>query len=189
MLLVTRVAGSTENFSFGGAGQKARSQQVVRWQRKGQSIKLRHVSFSSVANEEDPIYESVINNNFEPVVYSFDIKADTTDSTGLLIDATKLYTSDVPLLSGMSSNQRQNFQVRRLDGSRSFIEKIASYPENIEVRHVLTYDAKNQGDRSNLHMAANILLGLFGSITKSAIPDRLLLYKILIETSNFIPKT
>lgn len=141
MLLVTRVAGSTENFSFGGAGQKARSQQVIRWQRKENSIKLRHVSFSSVADEEDPIYKSVVNNNFEPVVYSFDIEADTTDSTGLLIDVTKLYTSDVPLLSGMSSFQRRNFQVRRLDGSRSFIERMASYPKNVEVRHVLTYDA------------------------------------------------
>lgn len=143
MLLVTRVSGSTENFSFGGAGQKARSQQVVRWQRKENSIKLRHVSFSSVANEDDPIYKSVVNNNFEPVVYSFDIEADATDSTGLLIDVTKLYTSDVPLLSGMSSFQRRNFQVRRLDGSRSFIERMASYPENLEVRHVLTYDAGN----------------------------------------------
>ena len=141
MLLVTRVAGSTENFSFGGAGQKARSQQVVRWQRKENSIKLRHVSFSSVADEEDPIYKSVVNNNFEPIVYSFDIEADTTDSTGLLIDVTKLYTSDIPLLSGMSSFQRKNFQVRRLDASRSFIERMASYPENVEVRHVLTYDA------------------------------------------------
>ncbi len=141
MLLVTRVSGTTENFSFGGAGQKARGQQVVRWQRKENSIKLRHVSFSSVADPDDPIYESVVNNNFEPVVYSFEIEADATDSTGLLIDATKLFTSDVPLIGGMSSGQRRNFQVRRLDGSRSFIERMASYPENLEVRHVLTYDA------------------------------------------------
>jgi len=143
MLLVTRVSGSTENFSFGGAGQKARQQQVIRWQRKENNIKLRHVSFSSVANEEDPIYKSVQNNNFEPVIHSFKIEADATDSTGLLIDVTKLYTTDIPLLSGMSSFQRRNFQVRRLDGSRSFIERMASYPENLEVRHVLTYDASN----------------------------------------------
>jgi len=143
MLLVTRVSGSTENFSFGGAGQKARQQQVVRWQRKENSIKLRHVSFSSVANPDDPIYESVVNNNFEPVVFSFKIESEATDSTGLLIDASKLFTSDVHLLSGMSAGQRRNFQVRRLDGSRSFIERMASYPENLEVRHVLTYDAAN----------------------------------------------
>ena len=140
MLLVTRVAGSTENFSFGGAGQKRDRSRLFGGNEKKIASSF-DMSFSSVADEEDPIYKSVVNNNFEPVVYSFDIEADTTDSTGLLIDVTKLYTSDIPLLSGMSSFQRRNFQVRRLDGSRSFIERMASYPENVEVRHVLTYDA------------------------------------------------
>ena len=143
MLLVSRVAGSVENFSFGGAGQKARGQQVVRWERKDNNILLRHVSYSNVASEEDPIYKSVRNNNFEPVIYSFKIEANNNDTSGVVIDATKLYTTDVALLSGMSSSQRRNFQVRRLDGSRSFVNKISSYPENIEVRHVLTYDAAN----------------------------------------------
>lgn len=146
MLLVTRVAGSTQNLSFGGAGQKARGQQVVRWQRKDNNILLRHVSYSSVANEDDPVYKSVRNNNFEPVIYSFSIEADKTDSTGIVFDATKLYTTDVPLLSGLSSAQRRRFQVRRLDGSRSFVERISSYPKNIETRHVLTYDAGSPPD-------------------------------------------
>ncbi len=146
MLLVTRVAGSTQNLSFGGAGQKARGQQVVRWQRKENTILLRHVSFSSVADEDDPVYKSVRNNNFEPVIYTFNIEADKTDSTGLVFEATKLYTSDIPLLSGLSSFQRRNFQVRRLDGNRSFVERMASYPKNVEVRHVLTYDAGSPPD-------------------------------------------
>ncbi len=146
MLLVTRVAGSTQNLSFGGAGQKARGQQVVRWQRKDNNILLRHVSYSSVADEDDPVYKSVRNNNFEPVIYTFSIEADKTDSTGIVFEATKLYTSDVPLLSGLSSSQRSRFQVRRLDGSRSFVERITSYPKNIETRHVLTYDAGSPPD-------------------------------------------
>ncbi len=146
MLLVTRVAGSVQNLSFGGAGQKARGQQVVRWQRKENNILLRHVSYSSVADEEDPIYKSVRNNNFEPVVYTFKIEANNEDTTGIVIEATKLYTSDIALISGLSSFQRRNFQVRRLDGSRSFVERMTSYPKNLEVRHVLTYDASNPPD-------------------------------------------
>ena len=149
MLLVSRVAGAVQNLSFGGAGQKARSQQVVRWQRKENNILLRHVSYSSVANEDDPIYKSVQNNNFEPVVYSFKIEANNKDTSGVVIDVTSLYTSDVALISGLSSGQRRNFQVRRLDGSRSFVEKMSSYPENIEVRHVLTYDATNPPDNGS----------------------------------------
>ncbi|MEO1020925.1 MAG: zinc-dependent metalloprotease [Bacteroidota bacterium] len=146
MLLVSRIAGSTQNLTFGGAGQKARGQQVVRWQRKDNKIMLRHVSFSSVANEEDPIYKSLRNNNFEPVVYSFDIAAYNKDTTGVVVDVTKLYTSDVALISGLSQGQRRGFSVRRLDASRSFIQHANSYPENIEVRHVLTYDATNAPD-------------------------------------------
>ncbi len=149
MLLVSRVAGSVQNLSFGGAGQKARGQQVVRWQRKENNILLRHVSYSSVANEDDPIYKSVQNNNFEPVVYSFKIEANNEDTTGVVVDVTSLYTSDVALISGLSSFQRRNFQVRRLDGSRSFVEKMSSYPENIEVRHVLTYDAGSPPDNGS----------------------------------------
>lgn len=146
MLLVSRVAGSTQNLSFGGAGQKARSQQVVRWQRKENNILLRHVSYSSVADMDDPVYKSVRNNNFEPVVSSFKIEALNKDTSGVVIDVTSLYTSDVPLISGLSSGQRRNFQVRRLDGSRSFIDKMSSYPENIEVKHILTYDAGSPPD-------------------------------------------
>jgi len=149
MLLVSRVAGSVQNLSFGGAGQKARGQQVVRWQRKDNNILLRHVSYSSVANEDDPIYKSVKNNNFEPVVYSFKIEANNEDTTGIVVDVTSLYTSDVALISGLSGFQRRNFQVRRLDGSRSFVEKMSSYPENIEVRHVLTYDASSPPDNGS----------------------------------------
>ncbi len=146
MLLVTRVAGSVQNLSFGGAGQKVRGQQVLRWERKDDNILLRHVSYSSVADADDPIYTSVRNNNFEPVVFSFKIEALNKDTSGVVIDVTKLYTTDVNLLSGLTDGQRKNFQVRRLDGSRSFIERVNSYPENLEVRHVLTYESSNPPD-------------------------------------------
>jgi len=146
ILLVTRVSGTTQNLSFGGAGQKARGQQVIRWHRKGDTILLRHVSYSSVADEEDPVYRSVKNNNFEPVIYNFDIEALGKDSTSTVIDVTKLFTTDVKLLAGLSDGQRERFRVRRLDGSRSFIDSVRSYPENIEVRHVLSYDSGNPPD-------------------------------------------
>lgn len=146
MLLVTRVAGTTQNLSFGGAGQKVRGQQVVRWERNGDNILFRHVSTSSVADLEDPVYNSVKNNNFEPVVFSFPIEALSKDSSGVVIEVSKLYTTDVALLGGLNDGQRRAFQVRRLDGSRTFIQRMASYPENLEVRHVLTYDAGNAPD-------------------------------------------
>ncbi|MDH5476138.1 MAG: DUF5118 domain-containing protein, partial [Cyclobacteriaceae bacterium] len=96
MLVVSRISGTIKNFNFGGAGMKARGQQVWRWQRKDNKILLRSVSFNSVASEDKPIYESVRNNNFEPIIMSFDIKAINNDSTGVVIEVNELYASDVP---------------------------------------------------------------------------------------------
>ncbi|MDX1671995.1 MAG: zinc-dependent metalloprotease [Balneolaceae bacterium] len=143
MLLVTRISGSTPNLSFGGAGMKARSQQVVRWQKKEDKIMLRHVSFENIADPEDPVYKSVRNNNFEPVVYTFDIETIGKDSTTRVIDVTRFFTTDVDLISGLSDGQRRQFEVRRLDSDRSFIDSVRSYPRNVEVRHVLTYNSNN----------------------------------------------
>src|SRR5699024_3663251 len=44
MLLVSLIASSPKYLSFGGAGMKARSQQVVRWQKKNKKILFRKVS-------------------------------------------------------------------------------------------------------------------------------------------------
>lgn len=137
MLLVTRVAKTADNIGYGGEKMNT---QIVRWQKKDDNILLRHVSYENVASEEKPIYEAVRNSNFEPIIASFSIEALNEDSTGSVIEITSLFTSDVPSL-GMSSGQRRAYQVRRLDGSRTFIEHINSYPENIEARNVLTYDA------------------------------------------------
>ncbi|WP_395275899.1 zinc-dependent metalloprotease [Halalkalibaculum sp. DA384] len=146
LLLVSRISGSTQNLSFGGAGMKARSQQVVRWQRKGKKILLRHVSYENVADPDQPVYKSVRNNNFEPVVHTFDIETVGEESATKVIDVTELYTSDVALISGLNEGQRREFQVRRLDSGRSMIDSVRSYPQNIEVRHILTYDAGNPPD-------------------------------------------
>lgn len=146
LLLVSRISGTTQNLSFGGAGMKARSQQVVRWQRKDDKILLRHVSYESVADPDQPVYKSVQNNNFEPVVYTFDIETIGEEEKTKVIEVTDFFTSDVDLISGLDSGQRQQFKVRRLDDERSMIDSVRSYPRNIEVRHILTYDAQNPPD-------------------------------------------
>ena len=145
MLLVTRVVKTADNLGYGGEKMNT---QIVRWQKKNKNILLRHVSYENVATEGKPIYEAVQNSNFEPIIASFGIEALNEDSTGSVIEVTSLFTSDIPSL-GMSSNQRRAYQVRRLDGDRTFIEHINSYPENIEARNVLTYDASEPPSNSS----------------------------------------
>lgn len=145
MLLVTRQAKTADNLGFGGEKMNT---QIVRWQKKDDNILLRHVSYENVASEEEPIYEAVRNSNFEPIISSFSIEALNEDSTGSVVEITSLFNSDIPSL-GLPSRTRQAYQVRRLDGSRTFIEHINSYPENIEVRNVLTYDAGSPPSNSS----------------------------------------
>lgn len=140
ILIVSRISGHVKGLNFGGAGMKSRPQQVIRWQRLGDKILLRSVSYNNIADENTPIYKSVRNNNFEPLVMTFDIKALSKDSSGVVIEVNPLFTSDVPMIGAMYSQQRQSFGIKGLDGKRSMITSVKSFPKNVEVRHILTYN-------------------------------------------------
>ena len=140
MLIVSIIAGTIEGFNFGGAGMKSRPQQVIRWQKHDEQILLRSVSYSSTADENLPIYQSVKNNNFEPIIMTFDIAAIGKDSS-YVIEVSDLFTTDVEMIGPLGDSQRKDFAVKSLDKKRSMITKTKSYPKNIEIRHILTYNA------------------------------------------------
>jgi hypothetical protein len=139
MLMVTRIAQTAQGIGFGGGKQ---NEQVLRWQRKGDKVNLRVVSYDIAAADSLPIYEAVVNSNFEPILYSFDVKAYKKDSihNNTVIDVTDLFQKDVEAL-GLQSRRRKPYKISRLDDNRSYIDTIRSYPENIEIRHVKTYNA------------------------------------------------
>jgi hypothetical protein len=122
------------------AGAK-RSEGVIRWERVGDRVLLRTQSYAAVADTSLPIAQSVRANNFEPVLAAFPVAAITPDSAGVVVDVTALYTKDTPALSGLSTGQRTQFKVRRLDEARTFIDEARAYPENVNVRYTTTYDA------------------------------------------------
>ncbi|SFB00472.1 zinc-dependent metalloprotease [Algoriphagus aquimarinus] len=142
MLLVSRISKIADGIGGGytTAGSKS-NEQVVQWTRMQNSILLRSISFDNVAADSLPIYLSVEANNYHPILASFKIEAFNSDSTAALIEVTDLFLSDIPALSGLSASLRKQYQVRNLDKERSFITRMASYPENIEVRHDMTYNA------------------------------------------------
>ncbi|UCF19618.1 MAG: zinc-dependent metalloprotease [Gemmatimonadota bacterium] len=150
MLLVSRRARTAQNIGYGG---EKNNTQTVRWQRHDKKVLLRIVSYNNVAADSLPIYEAVRNANFEPIVQSFDVAAfqvDTVnvDTSSVVIDVTDLYTSDVPIL-GLSKSSRDRFKVRNLDKDRTFIDWARSFPRNIEVRVVMTYNATDPPSNSS----------------------------------------
>jgi hypothetical protein len=149
ILVTSRVSGFVKGLNFGGAGVKSQPQQVIRWQKKEGNLLLRSVSYNSVASFEDPIYKSVKNNNFEPIISSFPIDAMPKDSSSYAIKVNSFFTSDVPMISAMNSRQKKNFGIRGVDGKRSFINDIKVFPTNINVKHVLTYTGSKLPDNGN----------------------------------------
>ena len=139
MLTVTRIAKTATGIGFGGGKQNT---QVHRWQKKDGHVLLRVVSHEIYAADSLPVHEAVVNSNFEPVLQRFPIKTVGKDSVNksTVIEVTDLYTKDVKAL-GLRDGSRKQYKVSRLDDSRSYIDTIRSYPKNIEVRHVKTYNA------------------------------------------------
>jgi hypothetical protein len=143
MLWVSRIAQIPSNLGGGylNAGSKT-NQQVVSWERFQDKILLKVKSYSEVALDENAaINSSVKVNNYEPILYAFDIIAFDVDSTATLIDVTKFFRTDVPSISGLSPRLRNEYKVRSLDKDRSFINSVKSFPENIEVKQDFTYTA------------------------------------------------
>jgi len=148
ILFVSRLAGvpaGVGGFAFAG-NEIAR--RVVRWSKVNDRINLASISYAAVADDSLPISISVRNNNYSPILAAFPIQAYTRDSTGYVLDVTDFFSGDTPGISGLNAAQRRQYQVRRLDPARSYVSSVRSFPINVEVRQVQTFDAAEPpGDR------------------------------------------
>jgi hypothetical protein len=117
-----------------GQGGQAAGNRVVRWERRGDRILLRGVSYDIVADPKQPIARAVRDANYDPIVMAFNIEA-IGKNDAPVIDVTRLFTTDVPEFSG-----RSRVRARTFDQSRSFVERAVSFPTNIEVEAIQTYN-------------------------------------------------
>jgi hypothetical protein len=138
MLAVTRYAKApTEDGTYGG---EEINEQVWVWEKKGKQILIRVPSYANVAAEGTDMFESVKNSNLSPILASFDIKAFSKDSSGVVIDVTDFFAKDVQAL-GLNQRTKTGYKITRLDDTRSYIDTLKSFPLNIEARTVKTYSA------------------------------------------------
>ena len=100
---------------------------------------LRSVSYNSVASADLPVYQSVRNNNYEPIVAAFEVTAYSPDSATVVADVTPFFTNDEPMIGALDDDDRKKFGIKGLDKDRSLIMSTKAFPGNVEVRHVLTY--------------------------------------------------
>ena len=162
-LFVTRVSGVPANFGgFTSAGTSL-EERLVRFERTGDRLVLRSLTVGAYADDSLPIALSVAENNVGPILAAFPIQAYGKDSASFVVDVTDFFAGDTPGISGVTAAQRRQYQVRRFDPARSYINTIKSFPLNIEVRHTQTFDAAEPpSDRSggtiSLEMRQSIVL-------------------------------
>ena len=151
MLLLTRVARTPDGAGYGGSKSNT---STVRWERSGDRVLLRLVSYDNFAGDSTTIAAAVRNSNFEPIIMAFDVEVMNDDSTAVVIDVTDLFTEDVTML-GLQKRRRSSYGVRRVDADRTYIVRANAFPRNVEVRRVLTYDATDapsNGESNTLSM-------------------------------------
>lgn len=140
-LLVGRVAAVPANFGGYLSAGTSVQERLVKFERQGDRVVLRAVGTGAVADDSLPIARSVASNNLGAILASFPVAAYTPDTSGIVVDVTEFFSGDTPALSGLSTQQREQYKVRRLDPSRSFVNTVRSYPLNVEVRHTQTFEA------------------------------------------------
>ena len=146
LLVVTRFAQLPANYSgYLNAGSKT-AEHVVEFVKQGNKILLQEVSYSNVADKYDPISISVSENNFKPILASFEIK--NSEKNRHLIDVTDYFMSDSPGFNIIRSYEKDNYKIGSVDKKRSFIDSARSFPNNTEILHTLTFSA-NKAPREN----------------------------------------
>lgn len=129
-LWVSQIARTTLGVGYGG---QAAGNRVVKWERKGNRIFLRSVSYDVVADSKLPVSRAVQAANNDTIIMAFNIEAFGKDESSV-IDVTRLFTTEVTEFSA-----RTRLRARGFDATRSFIDKTKSFPTNIEVEVSQTY--------------------------------------------------
>jgi hypothetical protein len=131
-LLVADQRGTIRGVRY--AGEEI-SNRIVVWERMGNKVFLRIVSYAMRADTTLPVSRAVRLSNIAPIIMSFDVASWHQPDSNAVIEATKLFTTDVAEL-----NLRQSMRVRRMDPTRSLVERARSFPRNVEVSALQTFE-------------------------------------------------
>ncbi|HXS98285.1 MAG TPA: zinc-dependent metalloprotease [Candidatus Limnocylindrales bacterium] len=125
----TQIAKTTAGVGYGG-GQVAN--RVVAWELRNDRVYLRDINFSMTANPDSPISEAVRNANNATIILAFNVAAYHDGDP--VIDVSRLLNADVPEFSA-----RQQLGATAFDATRSFIDHVATFPDNVEAEVTATY--------------------------------------------------
>jgi hypothetical protein len=100
-------------------------------------VLLREISYGIAADPKEPIGLAVKAANNDSIILSFAVAAFAKDGAAV-IDVSRLFNTDITEFSA-----RQRLNATGFDASRTFVDRLSPYPENIEAEVTVTY-TRNQ---------------------------------------------
>lgn len=130
MLWVWQLEKTQAGFSYAGSPLGDRT---VRWELRENNVLLRDLNHGIRADKKGAIQLAVESTSVAPIIRAFPVRAWGKDKAPV-IDVTALFTSDVAEFSA-----RRALNANSMDGSRTFLEEVKAFPQNIEVAVLATY--------------------------------------------------
>jgi len=133
LLLVVEIKKSPSDVSYPG---QSVVDLVVRWDQRENKVLLRAISYSNIADPNDPIKAAVDAMETPTIMMAFPVEAFAADGAPV-IDATKFFTGDVneipvkKALGGLT-----------IDPSRTFLDKVKVFPINLNAEATQTFNPK-----------------------------------------------
>jgi hypothetical protein len=126
----TQISKTTLGIGYGGDEIADR---VVRWELNGNKVHLRDINYSVTADSSLPIAQAVKAANNNTIIRTFPVAAFAKNGDPV-IEVTALFTTDIP-----EFNMRQRLGATTMDATRSYVERISPYPQNVETEASLTF--------------------------------------------------
>ena len=146
ILAVTRYVKVPANTGARGVygGEIANEQSLSFEKGPSNNIFLRVITLVNAADPSNEISKAVNNSNLNAITAAFPIAAFSKDSSGVVIEVTDFFKGDNQVVS-LNTGAKRSLSLGQLAPDRSFIQKMGTYPTNIEVKTVKTYTANAGG--------------------------------------------
>src|SRR6185503_12625402 len=131
-LWVAQIERTQSGFGYGGGTQLG--SRVLRWELRNKDVLLREVRYAlRAAGDSGSVRKSVEASSMEALLRKFPIAAWGTNKAAV-IDVTDLFLADLPEFSA-----KTRLGASGADRTRSFVDGIKAFPDNIETKALITY--------------------------------------------------
>lgn len=161
LLVVSRIAqgaaGVRREYT-GYAGDQINNTVIRFEQGPGHKLFLRRITFEeNPGDTSSAMYNAVRRSNLQPLVAAFGISAYNPNGKSSLVDVTDYINGDNEILF-FNASTRKTMKVGSLQTSVCYIKDITSFPLNLEIRTIKTYQESGTDNNFTLELNTSIVL-------------------------------